>query len=536
MDVQFDDEYCIYLRKSRKDQEAESRGEGETLARHENMLLDLAAKLKIVIRPENIYREIVSGETIAARPEVQRLLSDVEHGRWKGVLVVEVERLARGDTSDQGMVAKAFKRSSTKIITPTKTYNPDDEFDEEYFEFSLFMSRREFKTINRRLQRGRLASVDEGKFVGSVAPYGYRKVKIKHDKGYTLEIIPDQANVVRMMYEWYTKGLALPDGTYKKIGATRIADELNNKGFKPSINQSWSKTSVTDILKNPIYAGKIRWGYRKEIKFVDGNNVRKSRTQSADYKYNDGLHDAIIDIELFHVAQQLMSSRGHAPVPGNEALKNPFTGLIYCGKCGRLMTRLAATKKTPYDTIKCMNVKCDNVSSPLYLIEEVVLQSMQVWLSEFKAKWKIEKIDNPYSDSISMAQSAIDQTKAEINKLIGQRDRLHDLLEQGIYSTDIFLQRNNKLSAEINDLEKALEYTKRELESLHMQSSYNDIYIPKAENLLSEYYNMEDATMRNEALKELIDRITYTKNEPNKKGNRDNKNFEIMIDPKVVRF
>ena len=162
------DTYCIYLRKSRADAETEARGEGETLARHEHTLCDLAKRQKLHI--SKIYREIVSGETIAARPQMQQLLQDVESGIYAGVLVMEVERLARGDTIDQGIVAQAFKYSGTKIVTPTKTYDPDNEFDEEYFEFSLFMSRREYKTIKRRMQAGRAAAAKEGKFVGNIPP------------------------------------------------------------------------------------------------------------------------------------------------------------------------------------------------------------------------------------------------------------------------------------------------------------------------------------------------------------------------------
>ena len=158
-----DGTYAIYLRKSREDIEAEKYGEGETLARHEKILTTLAQKRNLHI--SKIYREVVSGETISERKEMQKLLRDVENEKWTGVLVVEVERLARGDTADQGRVSKAFKYSHTKIITPVKTYDPDNEFDEEYFEFGLFMSRREYKTINRRLQRGRELSVSEGKFV-----------------------------------------------------------------------------------------------------------------------------------------------------------------------------------------------------------------------------------------------------------------------------------------------------------------------------------------------------------------------------------
>ena len=150
---------CLYLRKSRADIEAEAHGEGETLARHEKLLLEVAKRGHYNIT--QIYREIVSGETIAARPVVQKLLQEVEDGKWEGVLVVEVEHLARGDTIDQGVMAQAFKYSGTKIITPLKVYDPANEFDEEYFEFGLFMSRREYKTINRRLVRGRNASAKE---------------------------------------------------------------------------------------------------------------------------------------------------------------------------------------------------------------------------------------------------------------------------------------------------------------------------------------------------------------------------------------
>ena len=98
--------YCIYLRKSRADLEAEMHGEGETLKRHQDILLALAKKMNLSIG--KIYSEIVSGETIAARPVMQQLLSEVEQGLWDGVLVMEVERLARGDTVDQGIVAQTF--------------------------------------------------------------------------------------------------------------------------------------------------------------------------------------------------------------------------------------------------------------------------------------------------------------------------------------------------------------------------------------------------------------------------------------------
>lgn len=528
----------MYLRKSRSDIEAEAHGEGETLLRHENTLLDLAKKQKLDIK--EIYREIVSGETIEARPEMQRLLEDIALGKWTGVLVVEIERLARGDTIDQGTVSKAFKLSNTLIITPSKTYDPNNEFDEEYFEFGLFMSRREYKTINRRIQRGRLESVKEGKYIASTPPYGYDKVKIKNDKGYTLEPNQEQCLVVQMMYEWYVIGDVQADGYKEKLGPTRIANKLNSMVIKSATNSTWSKASVTDILKNPVYTGKIRWSYKKEENFLEDGHLRKTRIRSSDdYILVDGLHDAIIDQELFDKAQELRKGRTHAPVPGNDILKNPFTGLIYCDKCGNRLTRLAKNKKTPYDTIKCPNTQCDNISSPLYLVEEVIIKSLAKWLIEFKiewTEWSDNKINGSYVDTLTNKELIIKQLKNNLEKKLEQKERIHTLLEQGVYSPDVFLKRDEKIVIEIEELENIIMTNTNELVDLKTQAEYNDVFIPKVKNIIDIYYELESASAKNDVLKEVLEKIKYVKNEPNKRGDRDNKNFTVHLFPKVIRF
>lgn len=155
------DKYCIYLRKSRADLEAEARGEADVLVTHRKNLLELAESRGYTIG--KIYEEIVSGDTIAARPEMQKLLREVESRNWCGVLVHDIERLARGDSIDQGIVTRAFKFSSTYIITPGKVFDPNNYYDEEHLEFDLFMSRREYKMINRRLQAGRQAGARDGR-------------------------------------------------------------------------------------------------------------------------------------------------------------------------------------------------------------------------------------------------------------------------------------------------------------------------------------------------------------------------------------
>ena len=217
--------YFMYLRKSRKDDELESATIEETLARHERTLLALAHKLDITI--DKIYREVVSGETIAARPMMQQMLNDMESGNCDGVLVMEVERLARGNTMDQGFVSQAFQLSNTKIITPMRIYDPQNEADQEYFEFSLFMSRREYKTITRRMQAGRRASFNEGKYTGNIPPYGYDRKKLHNEKGWTLTINENEAQIVRLIFDWYVNGEKQDDGSIEKLGTTTIARKLN---------------------------------------------------------------------------------------------------------------------------------------------------------------------------------------------------------------------------------------------------------------------------------------------------------------------
>ena len=287
-------QYAIYLRKSRTDAEAEARGEGETLARHRQTLLEFAQKHSLHI--VKIYEEIVSGDSIASRPEMQYLLQDVELKKYTGVLVMEIERLARGDTIDQGIVAQAFKNSETKIITPIKTYDPNNEFDEEYFEFSLFMSRREYKTIKRRMQAGRLASVKEGNYLGQREPYGYRKVT-PEPKVHTLEVVPEHAEVVKMIFDMYLKG----------YGGRAIARELNKMGIAPQKNQLWGAPSVKKILSNPIYIGKVRW-----------------QTKSSGDTLYEGKHESIIPEDVFEKVQIKRAHNAAVQLQQDQSLKNYY--------------------------------------------------------------------------------------------------------------------------------------------------------------------------------------------------------------------
>ena len=312
-------EHCEYLRKSRADLEAEARGEGETLKRHEKILDDLASRMGIIVSKK--YNEgVITGETIESRPVMQQLLADVEKGKWAGVLVVEVERLARGDTIDQGIVAQAFKYTNTKVITPMKVYDPSDEYDEEYFEYGLFMSRREYKTINRRLQRGRLLSVGEGKYLGSIPPYGYERVKIRNDKGYTLNIIEDEAKIVRLIYKWYIGE--------NRLGISLIMNKLNEMKVPTRKGGDWTTSTLRNVLSNPVYIGLIRWNGRPEKKRIVNGKIKKERPRAKkeDLTLAKGLHEPIVSQNEYDLAQKISIRKSFPTHPHEICLQKSIVG------------------------------------------------------------------------------------------------------------------------------------------------------------------------------------------------------------------
>lgn len=514
---------CIYLRKSRADREAEARGEGETLARHEHILLELAKKNAYHIGA--IYKEVVSGETISDRPVMQQLLREVESGMWDGVLVVEVERLARGDTIDQGVVSRAFQYSDTKIITPTKVYDPNNEFDEEYFEFGLFMSRREYKTIKRRLNAGRVSSVKEGKYCGNHPPYGYERIKLEHDKGFSLRPIPEEAEIIKLIFNWYVYGIG-----GERLGMFKIVKKLNDMNIPTKNGKSWSLSTIAAILSNPVYAGKLRWNSRKVVKRIENGAVVRSRPMAQEYLLSDGLHEPIISSELFEKTQILKKENPPRPISSLNTAKNPLSGLVYCKKCGKTMVRKPHPNNHMKDSLMCPNISCKNISSRLIPVEKAVVAGIADMVQNYKLNDALQ--NTPELDALTAKEKIISCKQAELEKLNSQKVRQYELLEQGIYTSEIFLERSAATSKQIEECIQSISKIKKGLEHDLKILEQKNTYIPKCENLLSHYWDWDIKT-RNDILKDLVKKIEYNKDTKNTYGHSDDINFTLDIYPKL---
>ena len=521
--------YCIYLRKSRADYEAEQRGEGETLSRHRDVLTALAAHNHHAIG--HIYQEIVSGETISDRPQIQQLIADLAAGKWKGVYVMEIERLARGDAMDQGLITHAFKASGALIITPLKTYNPTyDQVDETFLEFSLFMSRQEYKTHHRRMQGGRDQSASEGKFLSSRAAYGYRKIPIPNDSGYTLEIHEEEAAIVRQIFFWYLNGI-----NGKPVGITAIGNRLTEARVSPGQHgKVWNACRIHRILTNPVYKGVIQWKRDKTVRTVTPTGVIKKRVLQKQGELHPGLHPAIISEDVWEAAQTKLHAVGSnrmSPCYKTRSLTNPLAHLVTCAECGRTLKHLTEAGRIPARLV-CPTHGCPTVQAERNLIEQAVLATLRSWLAD---AGRTPSDPEPVQDERAFITSAIAGMNTEMNKLLGQLDTLHELVEQRVYTPQQFNDRYVVLRRRMQDLESAIAAEQQRLDATPVYCTPVDL--KPALIRLFDLYDTSTPAEKNALLKECISKVIYSKQKPGVvlrgKVYSSPAGFELVILPKL---
>ena len=482
---------AIYLRKSRADIEAEARGEGETLSRHRRALLDLARNEGYHV--VEVKEEIASGERIAFRPKMMELLREVENGEYDAVLCMDLDRLARGNMQEQAMILDTFRPTGKKITPPRKVYDLDDEIDEELSEIQAFFARKEFKIITRRLKAGRWASIKEGNWIFGSAPYGYRIVK--DDKGYTLEPHPDEAPILQKIFEWYTD----PDNP---IGSNRIAARLNEMGVPSRTGKKWTPYVIVKILQNVmVYAGRIYINRREYKKTPQG----RKRTLKTDWNTLPGRHKPLIKEDIARLVVERIKRREIPPNQRKFKLKNPLAGIVVCAQCGRNLQRRVKFNREYLICEYCPDI----YGSLLSEVETDILHNLKEWLSKYKVK--IESKGN--DEAADILPSLIKQKAAAEH----QKDRLHDLLERGVYDVDTFVHRSQVLTERIIKLEAAIQEAKR-------REKKTDI-VPRIENLLDNYEGAEPHK-RNRLLKTVVNKVVYEKRKPGGK-------FQVDVFPRI---
>lgn len=497
------EEVIDYLRKSRSDDPILTVE--EVLSKHEEMLDEWAEKhLGAVVPEKNKFREVVSGETIAERPEINRVLRLIESPKYKAVAVVEPQRLTRGDLEDIGRLMKLLKHTNTLVITPQRVYDLRDEYDWDAFERELKRGNDYLEYTKKILNRGRLLSVSQGNYIGNVAPYGYDKTFVPDGNGKRKcpILVPNKdADVVRMMFDLYVN---------KDMGCTNICKKFDEMGIKPPKGEYWSPAAMTKMLENIHYIGKVRWNHRKTLTIVEDGEFKKTRplAKVGEYLIYDGKHEAIIPEELFNAAQA-KKGRNTRQKP-NTKIRNPFAGLIWC-KCGRAMSLRTYTAHASAPRLLCDGQTHCKTGSCLYSeMEERVCAILSDCIRDFEIR-----LQNNEGDSVKLHMQLIKKLEAKQKALeekeLAQWEAQADPDPANRMPPHIFQQLNEKLLKEKEEVRQAL---CKAYESMPEPVDYEEKIKQFTEALNALRSPEVDAATKNRLLKTCIERIEYHRDTP----------------------
>ena len=442
------EETIDYLRKSQSDDPLLTVE--EVLEKHEKILDGWSEKKLGGKTPEKQkFREVVSGETLKERPEIQKVLRMIESPNIRAVKIVEPQRLTRGDLEDIGRIMKLLKLTNTLVITPDewggeRIYDLNDEYDWNAFEGELKKGNDYLNYYKKIQKRGRYASVAAGNFIGNSAPYGYNKITVMEGKKkcHTLEINQDEAPVVKMIFDLYLQGY----GTFK------IMDRLHELGIRSAKGKQWATTTIGTILSNEHYIGKVRWDRKKIVKTVKDGEIVSSRPTAENYLIYPGKHPAIIDEEVFYAVQK---KKGSLPKhKKGTKLVNPLAGLMYCS-CGMAMkyhkyvtngvVRAEPRYACTYPT------RCENASCIAKELLDVLKTNLREVLYDFEVR-----VDSGEDESVEIHKQLV----ARLERRLQELEAL-ELAQWSKYTKEempkrIFDQLNAQVIEEKEEVQQAL--------------------------------------------------------------------------------
>lgn len=480
---------AMYLRKSRADDPHEDVM--ETLHRHENILRALAKRGKYLVPEDCIYREVVSGENIFSRPQMVRLLEDVTNGKFQSVLVVDIDRLGRGDMRDQGLILETFKSSDTLIITPEKTYDLNNEMDEELTEFKGFMARREYKMITKRLKRGREQTVKAGGFVAD-PPYGWKRTKINNLP--SLEAHETEGPIMQMIVEMY--------GNQEPV--TVIQDRLSAMGVYNRKGVPFCRSSIRHIATNPVNAGLIQWNRYKNIRKGENGSPTGYEIENAPDQVIlvKGVHQPQVSIEAYQKCVSVCKSRSTPSVKKgmHGVVRNPLAGIVICSNCGSRMQMQHSNTRNTY-TLLCHTSGCIS-GVDIHKAELALLDILRAKLEEIRTGQGKKQQDN----TLAELQKAIHSAERNIQSLKKQQDKLYTFLEQEVYSIEVFKERNQVLTHKLAEAKEQLKELQDQMDEVSNRKA--ERLAQNIENVLTNYENSSPKE-KNLLLKTVVEKALY---------------------------
>ncbi len=380
------------------------------------------------------------------------LLSDREP-KFERIFVKNTSRFARNiDIID---LLRKLRQKGVYVEFLDIHKSTENESDFVFIEMLLIFDENESRDRSRKVQFGKLEGAKKGVIHVNSRIFGYEII----DK-YTLKIIPEEAEIIKYVYELYAEGL----------GIRRITQELNKKGYKTREGKEFSKSTINSMLKNEKYKGVLaRNKYTTGTVFVNKvtTPVRKSKDK---WIIHEDAIPAIVSEELWNKCQKVRKSKiNYKKQVGFNTGISKYAGLIKCAKCNSNYTRNNDKGRVFYNCSlkKKKGIKyCDNINiSEKYLNESIqdlcnggfyadIIEDRDVYIYKmYEVSEKlIEKIKEGIDeDKLNLYQNDLKNKKE-------QKDKLADLYLSNRIDLDYFDKKNKQLDKKIKELEKSLHY------------------------------------------------------------------------------
>jgi site-specific DNA recombinase len=328
------------------------------------------------------------------RPALQRLLDDVERGEIDLVVVYKVDRLSRS-LLDFARLMERFEKRGVGFVSVTQNFDTSSSMGRLVLNVLLSFAQFERELISERTRDKIQAARRRGKWTGGQVNLGYG---VEPD-GRGITVIPEEAEIVRLIFDLYLKTHSIGFITERlhALGLTtkrHVSKKGTVRGGGP-----WTKGAVYQILRNPLYVGKVR---------------------GADGALHAGEHEPLVSLATFEEVAARMDLRTTGRLRKSRKAEYLLSGLLRCGPCDSAMTSSRGTSRTGkrYRYYRCVRQqqqggRCVTGLLPAQEIEEAVFAQVKALATRGEVRLCV--LERVFSAS---ALTGVEATRANLQSRI----------------------------------------------------------------------------------------------------------------------
>lgn len=383
--------------------------------------------------------EGLTGTKTEQREEFLRMMQDCRDGKIDRILVKSISRFSR-NTVDCLNALRELKTLGVTVFFEKEALDTANEDTEIMLTAMGCFAQEESMSISKNMKVGVRMRMKNGTYLLSVPPYGY---KIEDRE---LVIIPEQAEIVRLIFNSYLNGMG-------RMAITTMLNEMNAPRSKS--NLPWKETTVRYILTNEKYSGDELMQKKFKTDSLPYKLIRNNG-QYEQYYYSD-CHEAIINRDVFEKVQALLKDRGtSARISGENAVQHRYSKLLVCKHCGAFYLRKPDKDKTIYWSCRRHNISASEC--PSLRINETELDSAFIRMfNKLRANRKVI-----LAPTIKLMLALKSKSTSNNSEMIGIDKELTELNDQlavmtklkvkGLMDSDSYIEQTTEITNRVNSL------------------------------------------------------------------------------------